>query len=329
MPRQCASIKSKKLQQYRCPNAAKQGEEFCGIHTTSCQRWTATQSVDITGIILIQRWFRRKIGLFTVQKHGLAYHNRSICVNIEDFFSTDVMKDISGAYFFSYRDISDNLMYGFDIRSFNMMIEKEREKGEIPRNPYTRNPIPLQIIRKANTLVLQLDKKKMPTHWVSTVVLTPDQLWRMKVVEIFVMMEELQYGADPEWFIALSLSRQKEFYLHLMDIWSLRAGLSQPERERIVPGSAQLFHWGPARISGIHLVSTMRATNTSIIRRLISSAADRSDKILGAMYVLTALTQVCAPAAEAFPWLFESAAVSVQDVQQLNSWVMAVLDQYT
>ena len=56
------------------------------------------------------------------------------------------------------------------------------------------------------------------------------------------------------------------------------------------------------------------------MKRLVSSAAQQSDRVLGAMYILTALTQVCPQAAEAFPWLFESAADSQQ-------WVMALLSQ--
>jgi hypothetical protein len=142
----------------------------------------------------------------------------------------------------------------------------------------------------------------------------------MKVVEIFVQMEELQYGADPEWFIALSLSDQKRFYLNLLDIWHHRAGLTQTDRERIVPSPQQLFHWGISRITAIQQLSTIRTTNSYIMKKLVSSAADRNDRVLGAMYILTALTQVCPQAAEAFPWLFESAIDSQQ-------WVMALLSQ--
>jgi hypothetical protein len=56
------------------------------------------------------------------------------------------------------------------------------------------------------------------------------------------------------------------------------------------------------------------------MKKMVASAIDRSDRVLGAMYILTALTQVSPEAAEAFPWLFESAADSHQ-------WVTALLTQ--
>jgi hypothetical protein len=39
----------------------------------------------------------------------------------------------------------------------------------------------------------------------------------------------------------------------------------------------------------------------------ISAAVDKSDRGLGAMYILTAMTLVCRECAESYPWLYESA----------------------
>ena len=252
--------------------------------------------------------------------HGIGFYNRSVCVNSEDFFSTDAVKDISNNAFFSYRDASENLLYAFDIRSIHMLSQKSTEKHESTKNPYTRSIILPSVIEKVQRLVKWRHARKMELLWVPTVAITPEQGWRMKVVEIFVQMEELQYGADPEWFISLSLIEQKRFYLNLLDIWQHRAGLSQTDRERIVPAPQQLFHWGITRVTGIQQLSTIRTTNSYIMKKMVSSATDRGDRVLGAMYILTALTQVCPQAAEAFPWLFESAADSQQ-------WVMALLSQ--
>ena len=252
--------------------------------------------------------------------HGIGFYNRSACVNSEDFFSTEALKDISNNSFFSFRDISENLLYAFDIRSLHMLSQKSIEKNESTKNPYTRSVISPVVIAKAERLISWRRARKMELSWVPTVSITPEQGWRMKVVEIFVIMEELNYGADPEWFIALSLSSQKRFYLNLLDIWQHRAGLSQEDRERIVPSPQQLFHWGLTRVAAIQQLSTIRTTNSYIMKKMITSAADRSDRVLGAMYILTALTQVSPEAAEAFPWLFESAADSHQ-------WVTALLAQ--
>ena len=316
---QCASVRSKKNHSERCPNLAKEEKEFCGLHLKSAVRWVSP--VAQTGqISKIQSWFRQKMIYRNIHFHGIGFYNRPACVNSEDFFSTENLKDISNNSFFSFRDISENLLYAFDIRSFNMLSQKSAEKNEPTKNPYTRSVIPSKVIQKAQRLIEWRRARKMELSWVPTVAITPEQGWRMKVVEIFVMMEELQYGADPEWFISLGLSGQKRFYLNLLDIWQHRAGLSQEDRERIVPSPQQLFHWGITRITAIQQLSTIRTTNSYIMKKMVTSASDRSDRVLGAMYILTALTQVSPEAAEAFPWLFESAADSQQ-------WVAALLAQ--
>jgi hypothetical protein len=316
---QCVSIKSKKNQTERCPNPAKDGGEFCGHHRLSAVRWISPVA-QVGQVTKIQNWYRQKMMYRNIHFHGLGFYNREACVNSEDFFSTESLKDISNNAFYSFRDASENLLYAFDIRSLHMLTQKSTEKNEPTKNPYTRSVIPVCVLNKARRLIEWRRARKMELSWVPTVTITPEQGWRMKVVEIFVMMEELQYGADPEWFIALSLTGQKRFYLNLLDIWQHRAGLSQEDRERIVPSPQQLFHWGITRITAIQQLSTIRTTNSYIMKKMITSAVDRSDKVLGAMYILTALTQVSPEAAEAFPWLFESAADSQQ-------WVTALIAQ--
>jgi len=316
---QCASIKSKKNHLERCRNLAKEQKEFCGLHLKAGIRWVPSVA-QTSHISKIQSWYRQKMIYRNIHFHGIGFYNRSACVNSEDFFSTEALKDISNNSFYSFRDVSENLLYAFDIRSLHMLSQKSSEKNEATKNPYTRSVIPSSIIQKAHRLIGWRRARKMELSWVPTVAITPEQGWRMKVVEIFVMMEELQYGADPEWFIALTLSGQKRFYLNLLDIWQHRAGLSQADRERIVPSPQQLFHWGITRVTAIQQLSTIRTTNSYIMKKMITSATDRSDKVLGAMYILTALTQVSPEAAEAFPWLFESAADSHQ-------WVNALIEQ--
>lgn len=343
MPRQCASIKNKKDSHLRCPNQAKPSQEYCGTHAKNSVKWKNPLEIDLTSDKVIAsgkkilKWWKNLQPLRSIHFHGPAYFSREICVNTEDFFNSDSVKDISGSQFFSYRDISDGLVYGFDIRSFNMLIEKSIEKHETPKNPYTRSTIPSRSLNSSKNLVQWLVTRKLDVRWFPTVPITSEQAWRMKIVEIFVIMEELQYGADPEWFITLSIGKQKEFYMHLLDIWSHRAGLSTVDRSRIVPGVENLFHWGPNRISAINLISSIRNINISIMKRLVLSAVDRSDRILGSMYILTALTQVSAQAADAFPWLYETAAdfaygggsgggVSGSGSGSGSGWVAAVLN---
>jgi hypothetical protein len=321
---QCCSIRSKKNPESRCPNSAKPDRDFCGFHIKTAIRWSpaiSSYESKLPAIQKIQAWIKKKKWYRNLYLHGIAYYDKSLCVNSEDFFSTDAMKDISNNYFFSYRDLSDNQIYGYDIRSFNMLLQAAIG-DEAPKNPYSRSVIYSSIVAKAQRLITWLVKRKLATIWTPTVPITAEQTWKMKAVEIFVIMEQLQYGADPEWFIALTLSQQKLFYLHLLDIWTHRAGLSQEDKERIVPSVPNLFHWGITRITAIQQLSTIRTSNTHIMKKLVSSAIQQSDRVLGAMYILTALTQVSSTAAEAFPWLFESAS----EHHIVHSWISNILN---
>jgi hypothetical protein len=328
MPGQCCSIRSKKNPEQRCLNAAKPDLDFCGFHVKTAIRWsqpetspeTPSYNSNLSQINKIQRWYKNKKWYRNIHLHGIAFYDRSLCVNSEDFFSTDSMKDISNNYFFSYRDLSENQIYGFDIRSFNMLLQSAGE--EPPKNPYSRSTIYEYTLMKAKRVINWLTTRQKAIIWTPTQPITAEQTWRMKVVEIFVIMEQLQYGADPEWFISLNLSQQKLFYLHLLDIWTHRAGLSQIDKERIVPETPNLFHWGITRITAIQQISTIRTSNSHIMKRLVSSAAQQSDRVLGAMYILTALTQVSSSAAEAFPWLFESAS----EAHIVHSWISSILN---
>jgi hypothetical protein len=91
--------------------------------------------------------------------------------------------------------------------------------------------------------------------------------------------------------------------MELADIWYHRAMLSHDDRMRIVPGERAL----PVPVSTV-VVMTQKALQHTVIkscRLLVSSAAARSDKQLGVMYVLGALSLVSPTAAFAYPWLLE------------------------
>jgi hypothetical protein len=57
---------------------------------------------------------------------------------------------------------------------------------------------------------------------------------------------------------------------------------------------------------GSQPIETLQKLNMNCMKLLITSAEDKNDKILGAMYVVSALTIVSPAAREAYPWLYES-----------------------
>ena len=85
------------------------------------------------------------------------------------------------------------------------------------------------------------------------------------------------------------------------------------QKVALVPNFQQrLFRHPPWAIRDLPL-ETLQRLNMATIRMLITSAADRNDRILGAMYVVTALTVVNETARTAYPWLYESIVEEEED----------------
>ncbi len=312
----CKNIKSRRCPNVQCSNPATHGD-YCGIHYKHPRPWSPKKSpisyvepdpeIVLQSTVKIQKWYRFWRGLYFTHKHGIAYFDRSLTNNDSDFFSTDCMTDISGFMFFSYMD-EEKHVYGFDVRSIHTLIQNAKMRGEAPANPYTRKVIHLAPLRKVNDLVKWLHDCHVSTVWAPISPPTPIQQFNMKVVDLFTKIDELNYYSSPSWFIDLDLRGQKRFYTELHAIWTHRAGLSIQQKTLIVPNfHTRLFRHPPWALIDQTLES-MQKLNMTLIRNLITSAEDKNDRILGAMYVVSTLTIVSTGAREAYPWLYESVA---------------------
>ena len=333
----CKNVKSKKDTKTRCVNTATHGD-YCWLHHKRPNMWIPEgMSVPSTPNPIkkmpvlkmttramkankrqeasrhIQTWFRRHKALHQRRRHGPALFVRSLCVNDVDFFSTDPVADISGIMFFSYVDDKKHV-YGFDIRSIASLIEKS-EDSEIIENPFNRAFIPLDAINKVHTLVRQLTRARLPTQWEQLKPETPIQQYRMKVVDLFAMIDELNYYSSPDWFLTLDEKGHKTFYREIYSIWSIRANLTATQKRQIIPGYNQTLFKYPLWAAVSMSLEKIQSLNLGTIRMFITSATDKNDRILGAMYVISALTLVSSEARAAYPWLYES--VMSDDINQL------------
>lgn len=320
---QCLATKSRRKKNIRCPHPALPQKSFCGIHKKTHFLWQGPDSPLATAdfivpVMKIWNWWLARRGLYFFAKRGAGYYDRSICVNATDFFTCDDLQEIPVKMFYSYRDPVDKMVYGFDIRSIHTLIEKARLRSEIPNNPYTRKIVPLEVTKAVRQLAYKLKAGGTDPTWEPIQPQSPEQQWRMRVIDTFAMIDDLQYTSNSDWFLSLTHNKMKLFYLELLDIWFHRAGLSSAARNAIVPINDDLFSWSAYRVRDCADQVNLRNICLKIIRRMISSAENRNDKVLGAMYVITALTQVCSQAAETFPWLFESAA----PIYQPNDWLL-------
>lgn len=318
----CANIKSKKDAKKRCTNIATHGE-YCGLHFKHPRPWCpgspgsiaarvkgrkrrgTAGPQELVAVQKIKSWWQFYNGLRCRRRHGPAYWTRSLCTNDADFFSTDPVGDISGVTFFSYKDI-DNHVYGFDVRSIHTLMYRARTSGESAKNPFTRSDFPAGVCRQVHALVRALARLKLPTEWAPLSPPTPEQQIRMKIVDAFSRIDELNYYSSPDWFLGLDAEGHRQFYNHLHDIWFIRANLSLAQRNTIVPGFATRLFRTPRWALADQGLDALQRINLGLIRALIGSASDRNDRILGAMYVVSALTLVCDGARVAYPWLYES-----------------------
>jgi hypothetical protein len=261
--------------------------------------------VELSAITKIKGWWRLYHGLRVRRIHGPAYWWRALCTNDSDFFSTDAVGDISGVTFYSYKD-TDNQIYGFDVRSIYTLLYRARTGGEGAKNPFTRTALPAFVGHQVQALVRELARRKLPTEWAPLAPPTPEQQVRMKIVDAFSRIDELNYYSSPDWFLELDAGGHRRFYCHLHDIWFIRANLSQAQRNLIVPGYATRLFRTPRWALADQGLEALQRINLGLIRALIGSATDRNDRILGAMYVVSTLTLVCNGARVAYPWLDES-----------------------
>ena len=322
----CMNIKSHRSPKEKCKNPQTHGS-YCGVHYKKPFPWTPASPDTIakrvqrrkqrkeTKVVVakavndvakkIQTWWRAVRGMYMVGRRGLAYYDRSITTNDTEFFSTEALKDISGVMFFSYKD-TDGHYYGFDLRSIHTVIYRARMAGEEPQNPFTRSPVLSAVIQNVAQLIRFVGKHGFPTEWAPLTPPTPEQQWRMKVVDLFNKINELNYYSSPDWFIGLDANGQRKFYAELHGIWTHRAGLSAAQKSLIVPNYSQRLFRHPPWALGDQTLEAMQKINMGVIRLMITAGDDKNDRILGAMYVVSGLTLVNQAARSAYPWLYES-----------------------
>jgi hypothetical protein len=309
----CANIKSRRHPDRQCEQAASHGD-FCFRHWKRPHRYVplqestpkrlTRQSVKEANRLLI--WWNHVLPLRKFHTQGPAANDTSLAHNQTEVYSMDSVKDIPSLYFFSFADAKKHI-WAFDIRSLSHLMASGRPLN----NPYTREPIDEKVAQKIRNRILWLRNRKYPLLYVQGEVLTPEQHWNQRVLDIFMKMESLGYLSASSWFEQLNLRENKLFYKELFELWTFRLGLNPQEKEAIVPRhtkhDGKLFKQSPEMLSSRnHDLHWWKKTNLNAMNTLLSRSTDKSKQTLGALYILMALVQVSDDAAEAYPWILES-----------------------
>jgi hypothetical protein len=237
---------------------------------------------------------------------------RYLCNNNDDFFLLIDMFDIPNNYFFTIKD--GNLLFGFDFRSFYNLSKKFDPKNndiynshvDNIKNPYTNQLLSVENKNKylkhlnyikEKDLTLDFQKRKM----------TPDELLRNKLVDVFQKIDFLDNYTDISWFEELDLNKLKKLYTTCEDIFNYRCNFSNEIKKRIVQDGV-IFNMNKNTLNMLTDKHKKFIQNMLLdeFNRLCTEGQNADDRKLGAILILTALTEVNKKAAQALPHIAQS-----------------------
>lgn len=254
---------------------------------------------------LIQKAFRGFMLRKYLRAKGPAYIKRTLCVNETDFFTMNLMSDIDFAQFISFTD-KDSMVYGFDILSLHNLLTK---CGNQSKNPYNRNELPITMINNIDFLIKfsHIYFKKIDILIDEPILLDENKKLELECITLFQEINNLGNYSNHLWLWSLDKIAIIKFIRELSDIWNYRANLSNAMKRTICPpnGDPGLGISAQYYIQSMDL-NKLRKISMSIIKSMIISATDETNRALGANYVLCALTLVNDDASSSLPWLYQS-----------------------
>jgi hypothetical protein len=195
-----------------------------------------------------------------------------------------------------------------DIRSLKSLLEATEYVH--PKNPYNNQDLSDQIIQQYKARFGFLAKFGDSFDY-EAVELDPKTAYRQKVLELFQIIYRFGYPVDHQWFLDLGFNRLRQFYMDLEDIWNYRLKLTAVQKSNIA-GNSEILN----QKIYINLLQRNKQDHEKLkkitlanMEVLLTRGATKEDRINGAIYVLTALTQVSPIAAENLPVIAYSAGL--------------------
>lgn len=252
---------------------------------------------NIKEIIIIQKNFKNYLKNRNVLLRGQALNNRKLCNNTDDFLTFEPLENIPNNKFFSYTDY-DNFIYGFEIKSFEKLINNKMN------NPYNRKTIPTLAIKKMKTL-LRINKYNNEEEVLK---LTTKQKIRNNIMKIFQEIDRLGVyagGTHINWFLDLNINSLKLFYKTLEDIWNYRANLTNIQKSQIAPYQ-NMFPYSVYNFNKLNNMNKMKNIILEEMEKLVFSSEEDEYKTLGSYYILIAFVEINPICASLMPWLIQA-----------------------
>jgi hypothetical protein len=310
----CISIKSKKHPELRCPNKASKEDKWCAIHHKSKVEWNPDgmfiKSLSKKQTKVLQKiknfWYRYGRGQMRKRK-GILTFVPECAENEKDIYSYDAVQTIPLTYRFSYSD-SQKHKWLFDLRFLLHLLQY----GSELKNPFTQELISTEVLERLELCSKHLQSLHFPVIYMEQDELTPEQIWNQKVLDVFLKMNSLGYSANVLWFENFGVRGNELFYTKLYNLWQHHLGLTEEQKEKIVPGHndgrAPLFRWNPSQIVGKGLdLRWWRKINLNLMKTLLMRSQEKEYQTCGALYILISFANIHPKAAEAFPYLVAEA----------------------
>ena len=326
-PNICCSIKSKKEPNVRCGHPTVHSSEYCGIHINSktlvrfvggfggpSLKVEIPKEKPVQEVVIDKNKKQRhsvneseseKRASTRIQSvfRGWDIRRRSKPNNVEDCGTLERLLEVQIEYYIQYQDATDNLWYGFDIRTLESILESKH-----PVNPYNTKDLKSNEKLMANyshKKSFLLENNRKMSH--DSPKLTEEQRFSQFAIRVFQKFDELGQYTDTEWFTMLSLEQLKQFYHLANDMFDYRAQLTNEMKKNIVKNGL-IFHNFKSTISKFRIIHT-RILQVEILcemERVIDEAVDKEFKILGMNLILSALVEVSHRASLALPHLVQS-----------------------
>jgi hypothetical protein len=302
--RVCLNIKSRANPDIQCHLSATHGD-YCSRHyknpkpfrrPPTFEERTYTRT-DRAAAKKIQGFWRARVPFYRYVQQGPAVNAFDLAVNDTELYSLEPVTSIPKPYFISFSDERKSIWI-FDVRS----LVQAMASGTPSANPYNRNMVTERAKERIHRRIAWLRSRLYPVLHISSDVLTPEQCWNHKVLDIFLKIEAHGHYVSCDWYHKMELIQHVTFYKTLLSLWEYRLGLTRAEKERIVPGHEGLFRYHPSEIP-VKSLHWWEKNTLALMETFVTRATDKEQQKLGTMYVLMALVQVSRPAAEALPWL--------------------------
>jgi len=326
----------------------KQMAKYYKLHVSGTKPILFERLIDFfsrcSRCVKIQKIFRGYLVRKWLQDKGECINNITKCVNENDFYSLEPLKEIPIKYFFTFSCGKFN--YGCNIISLIQLIKNS--KG-IVKNPYNRENIEIETIKTIlsvygktriifglpsdapvinNHSLLQIQGSIQENQRVRGLITRPQSIGpsaelirerRIKMTEIqsksietriqevFMEMDQLGNYTHPGWFSNLDRREYIRLFRILFDIWTFRGQLSTQIKMNIcIVGDP----FNEIRRQGVNLhdmtIDDIREICITVIEYIVYCGIDDEYKKIGALHVLTGLTGVSLGARTSLPWLYES-----------------------